>query len=334
VLTSGWVPAFQVDAGANTGMTANTEFPLTKVSSVIRTWADGTVPNQRNNWDDAITLNGTTTLATFTDAYGRFTAKSIAGAKGAITRNWGLGTDGNLQVQGSAYFGAATTAPTAFITIAAGTTTAGTAPLKFTLGSDQTTGEIGAFNFSTISSINRLAFVPTGTTYKRVPFTNDVAPSNGQIPIGNGTDYTVANITSTGGSITVTNGSGTIDISTTKTLTDGTYTPTLTNVTNIAGSTAYVTGYYRIGNSVTVFGKVDINPTLSAATASEIAISLPVASDLAQEEDLGGVAVSDSLASETARIKGDATNNRASIVFKSISVSNDSYSFEFSYQVK
>lgn len=37
-------------------------------------------------------------------------------------------------------------------------------------------------------------------------------PSNGQIPIGNGSTYVAANITSTGGSVTITNGAGTINL--------------------------------------------------------------------------------------------------------------------------
>lgn len=114
----------------------------------------------------------------------------------------------------------------------------------------------------------------------------------------------------------------------------GTYTPTLTGVTNITASTAYVTGYYRIGNTITVFGKVDINATLAASSATELGVSLPVASDLTGEEDLGGTAASDAIASLVVRIKGDAASNRASFVFKSISITNDSYNFEFSYQVK
>lgn len=117
-------------------------------------------------------------------------------------------------------------------------------------------------------------------------------------------------------------------------LAQGTYTPTLSNTTNVAASTAYVTGYHRVGNSVTVYGKVDIDVTLAASAATELGISLPVASNFAAEEDAGGSAVSDSIASLSARIKADATNDRVSIVFKAISLTNDSYNFEFSYQVK
>lgn len=112
----------------------------------------------------------------------------------------------------------------------------------------------------------------------------------------------------------------------------GSYTPTLTNTTNAAASTAYVTNYTVLGSVVRVFGKVDIDAT--AAGAVLVAISLPVASNLAAEQDLGGVAASDVGAATVVRIKGDATNDRASLVFPAVSVTNDSYAFEFSYVIK
>lgn len=112
----------------------------------------------------------------------------------------------------------------------------------------------------------------------------------------------------------------------------GTFTPTLTNTTNAAASTAYVTGYTVLGSCVRVFGKVDIDAT--AAGAVLVAVSLPVASNLAAEQDLAGIAASDVGAGTVVRIKGDATNDRASFVFPAVSVTNDSYAFEFSYQIK
>lgn len=53
-----------------------------------------------------------------------------------------------------------------------------------------------------------------GSAWKRNISTNDATPSNGQIPIGNGTDYTVAALTA-GSGISVTNGSGSITVATT-----------------------------------------------------------------------------------------------------------------------
>lgn len=69
----------------------------------------------------------------------------------------------------------------------------------------------------------RLAF-SFATTYKRFALTNDVAPTNGQIPIGNGTDYTVSSISPANNVVVITNGAGSIALGlnmTPQTLTDG-----------------------------------------------------------------------------------------------------------------
>ena len=63
------------------------------------------------------------------------------------------------------------------------------------------------------------------------------APTNGQIPIGNGTDYTAATITA-GTGITVTNGAGTISIAATG---GGTVTSVATN-NGLTGGTITSTG--------------------------------------------------------------------------------------------
>lgn len=91
-----------------------------------------------------------------------------------------------------------------YLTLRAGTTS--NASLQLTPGSDKTTltgGEI-LYNGSRVA-------VGIGSNKRRIPVTNDVSPSNGQIPIGNGSDYTVANITA-GTGLTVTNGSGSITV--------------------------------------------------------------------------------------------------------------------------
>lgn len=99
------------------------------------------------------------------------------------------------------------TNPTAWLHLPAGTATASTAPLKFTSGTLNTTGETGAIEYNS----SRLTFIPSGTTRKRFALTNDVTPSNGQIPIGNGTDFTAATLTA-GTNISITNGAGSITI--------------------------------------------------------------------------------------------------------------------------
>src|SRR3990167_484984 len=103
-------------------------------------------------------------------------------------------------------------------------------------------------------------------------------------------------------------------------VTSGVYTPTLTNVTNIASSTTRQATYIRVGNSVTVAGQVDVDSTTSAGTSSELGISLPVASGFTTAFQCGGTAVSKIAAStfvvsQTGGIQADATNDRASLQY-------------------
>lgn len=91
-----------------------------------------------------------------------------------------------------------------YLTLRAGTTS--NASLQLTSGSDKTTLTGGEIMYN-----GRFA-VGIGSSKRRVATTNDAAASNGQIPIGNGTDFTIANITA-GYAQTVTNGSGSITVS-------------------------------------------------------------------------------------------------------------------------
>jgi len=113
----------------------------------------------------------------------------------------------------------------------------------------------------------------------------------------------------------------------------GIYTPTLTNVTNVTASTAYICQWMQIGNVVTVSGKVDIDPTAAAATPTELGMSLPVSSNFSAEEECGGTAVSDVASTYPVRILADSVNNRASFKFLSGTTTSDSYSFTFTYQI-
>jgi hypothetical protein len=116
------------------------------------------------------------------------------------------------------------------------------------------------------------------------------------------------------------------------TTTSGTYTPTLTNVANLDASTAYEAQYMRVGNTVTVSGKVDVDPTLTA-TSTQLGISLPVASNFGTQQDCGGVAFCPAIAAMGAAILADRTNDRAQLQFVSSDVNNNSLFFIFSYQV-
>lgn len=63
-----------------------------------------------------------------------------------------------------------------------------------------------------------------------------------------------------------------------QTVTSGTYTPTLTNLANVASSTMLSSQFLRVGNTVTVSGTFSITTTSNNAL-TEFELSLPVASD-------------------------------------------------------
>jgi len=109
-----------------------------------------------------------------------------------------------------------------------------------------------------------------------------------------------------------------------------TYTPTLTNVANVAASTAYSCQYSRVGTVVTVSGEVDIDPT-TTLTLTQLGISLPIASNLTATNELGGTSADD--LGTAARVAGDLTNNRAEVRMTPVDVTNRRFSFTFTYRI-
>jgi len=112
----------------------------------------------------------------------------------------------------------------------------------------------------------------------------------------------------------------------------GTYTPTLTGVANVAASTAYECQYLRVGNTVTVSGKLDVDPTLTV-TETKLGISLPIASNFGAAEDCAGVAFASGIAGQGAAIRADATNDRAEMVWIAGDVTNQPMLMIFTYAV-
>lgn len=112
---------------------------------------------------------------------------------------------------------------------------------------------------------------------------------------------------------------------------EGFYTPTLTNIANLDASTASICWYQRNGQMIMVSGKVTMDPT-TASTLTRLGVSLPIASNIANDYDVGGCANATSIggASQMAVI-GDATNDRAEIRTIVLNTTNQPYSFNFQY---
>lgn len=114
-------------------------------------------------------------------------------------------------------------------------------------------------------------------------------------------------------------------------VTHGTYTPTLTNTTNISASTARLATYMRVGSTVTVAGQLDIDPTSTGAVL--LGISLPIASNFSTVYQLGGVGSSIAIANESYGIEADTSNDRASMKNIAVSTANHTVTYTFTYQV-
>src|SRR5690606_24010086 len=106
--------------------------------------------------------------------------------------------------------------------------------------------------------------------------------ANGNITKINNVTTSFPSSQGSAGTFLTNNGSGTLTWG--SITTEGTYTPTLTNTTNIAASTAYTTYYVRIGDWVYVWGEADIDATASL-TLSEMAMTLPISSSITNTYD-------------------------------------------------
>ena len=110
------------------------------------------------------------------------------------------------------------------------------------------------------------------------------------------------------------------------------YTPTLTNVANLDGSTAYSCQYLRVGSVVTVSGQVDLDPT-TTLTDTQLGISLPIASNFANANECAGSGSAPAIAAMTVAILGDVANNRATLQFKATDVTSQPVFFSFTYRI-
>ena len=137
----------------------------------------------------------------------------------------------------------------------------------------------------------------------------------------------IAGLTSAANVVPRFTGSGTAEV---YTLTSGTYTPTVTNKSNIASvGTVTDAHYFRIGNEVTVRGRFIATPTATGAT--EVYVTLPVASNLAAATDLVGTGYVDDYL--TTAIIGDPTGDQAIIVANVASTSALNFLYDFTYTV-
>jgi hypothetical protein len=183
-------------------------------------------------------------------------------------------------------------------------------------------------------SLNLVALSNVAGTATTSVFGGEIQLDN--ISGGDDVTFTNAGIQASGQSdYNISNSSGTVSIQGVPyNNSSGTYTPTLTNGTNVDASTAHVTRYSRIGNEVRFSGTVEIDVT-SATTSSNLFMSLPIASNFVSSDQAGGIAFCGDIFGLGCSVYADATNDRLVFVFISqpSSTGNQIFTFSGSYQI-
>lgn len=248
-----------------------------------------------------------------------------SGGSGATTLT------GYLKGNGASAFTASASIPASDISSGAAISKTDDTNVTLTLGGAPTTAVLTATSF-TLGWTGQLSVARGGT--------GAASMTAHALPKGNGTSaYSASNVSDDGSTVSIASGKGFAIARTAVTapaaadgnVYSGTYTPTLTGVANIAGSTAYTAQYMRIGNVVTVSGKADIQAT-AVTTNTRLGISLPIASAFANDYEAGGAGAPFG-ASSAGRIAADVTNDRAEFSYISVDTNNRGFSFSFTYLI-
>lgn len=144
-----------------------------------------------------------------------------------------------------------------------------------------------------------------------------------------------SDLTSLSGSLSSVATSGAYgDLTGSPTITSGTWSPTLSNTTNVAASTTHACNYLRVNDMVMCSGVVNVDPT--AGGACVLGISLPIASNFTTVYQLRGTTICPSDAGYQAvggTLSSDATNDRAKLDWYALDGTAKDHSFTFLYQV-
>jgi len=165
-------------------------------------------------------------------------------------------------------------------------------------------------------------------------FNTGITLGNTTVFLGN-TTSTLGNVTLTGATVTASGGL-TVPTSNVGAVNSGTYTPTLTNSTNMAASTAQPLQYLRVGNTVVVGGYVGIDTTLGAATYTAMRMSVPIPSNFTTSTDAGGAGTAsvNGGANDGWQFYSNAATDDIQIEGASMDTAARNMFFTFVYQVK
>ena len=200
--------------------------------------------------------------------------------------------------------------------------------------SEFSSGTAALPSISTIGDVNTGIFFPAADTIAFVEGGAEAMRINSSAQVGIGTSTPTCVLDVTGG-IQTSRTTVTSPAATDGNIFSGTYTPALTNTTNVASSTPTANQYMRVGNVVTVSGQVVIDPT-TANTNTVLEMSLPIASTFASSRNCAGSGASMSTtiyASNGIAIIGNTTQNRAVFRLQPVGSGSETYTFSFTYLV-
>lgn len=130
--------------------------------------------------------------------------------------------------------------------------------------------------------------------------------------------------------------SSTDGLSTSGIVYSSTYTPSYTGLVNVDAVTAYDLQYIRVGNVVTLSGRVDVDPTANTTTTG-VRFTIPVASAFSQTYHAGGGGGDSSVGGggnfSYCVINANAANDELELYFRSNGTGSSTYYFSATYLI-
>lgn len=113
----------------------------------------------------------------------------------------------------------------------------------------------------------------------------------------------------------------------------GVYFPIVINTANLDSSSVFDLGWVRTMDTMTIYGKVHVDPTLTA-TSTRLSIYPPISSNFQLVEDCGGAAFSPFIAGQGAAMLANVTNNTIQMQWVSSDITNQPMHFSVSCLIR